>query len=280
MAIDRYYIERFLERCAGDIRGRVLEVGDAAYSERFGAGAIADQDVLHVSAGHPGATIVGDLSVEGVLPPAAFDCIILTQTLHLVYDLDAAIRQLHQSLAPGGVLLLTVPGISQIDRAEWRDTWFWAMTPLAIGRLLGEVFGLDAVDVESHGNVFAATTFRQGLALSEVPTRKLDVRDDAYPVIVAAWCACRRFGHRRYDLTRRTADRLHFPALARTARRRPSTQTLARSIAESSTASSPAAAEATRSARATAGSTGPARSVSARTQRRKATRAACGPRRS
>src|SRR6185312_2075371 len=34
--VDRYYIEGFLARHADDIRGRVLEVGDASYTHRFG----------------------------------------------------------------------------------------------------------------------------------------------------------------------------------------------------------------------------------------------------
>jgi glycosyltransferase involved in cell wall biosynthesis len=35
--VDRYYVEGFLARHASDIRGRVLEIGDASYSRRFGA---------------------------------------------------------------------------------------------------------------------------------------------------------------------------------------------------------------------------------------------------
>lgn len=189
LAIDRYYIESFLERCSSDLRGRVLEVGDATYSERFGGGAVQRQDILHVHPGNPLATIVGDISAPNVLPRSAFDCIVLTQTLHLIYDLRAAVHQLHEALKPGGVLLLTAPGISQIDRGEWGDHWFWAMTPAAVSQLLGDRFGQDNVLVEGHGNVFAATTFLQGLALSEVPTSKLDVRDEAYPVIVTARAA-------------------------------------------------------------------------------------------
>src|SRR5947207_406343 len=34
--VDRYYIERFLERHRADIRGRVLEVRDSRYTDRFG----------------------------------------------------------------------------------------------------------------------------------------------------------------------------------------------------------------------------------------------------
>lgn len=115
--IDHYYIEQFLKRNAGDIQGRVLEIGDDSYSQMFGRGRIVKQDILHVHAGNPRATIVGDLSMPGVLPEAAFDCIIFTQTLHLIYDMATAMRRLHASLRPGGVLLATVPGISQIRQA-------------------------------------------------------------------------------------------------------------------------------------------------------------------
>ncbi|MGY1681940.1 glycosyltransferase [Geodermatophilus sp. SYSU D01176] len=186
LPVDRYYIEGFLDRARAHVHGRVLEVGDAAYSERFGGDRVERQDVVHVHAGNPLATIVGDISRPGTLPRSAFDCIVLTQTLHLVWDMAAAVRELHVALKPGGVLLLTVPGISPIDRGEWGEQWYWALTPAAVRRLLGEVFGEEAVTVESHGNAYAATAFLQGLALQEVDPRKLDVLDEAYPVIVTA----------------------------------------------------------------------------------------------
>ncbi|MGY1711373.1 glycosyltransferase family 2 protein [Geodermatophilus sp. SYSU D00758] len=184
--VDRHYIEKFLERHGRDVAGRVLEVGDAAYSERFGGDRVAVQDVLHVHAGNPAATIVGDLGDPGVLPPGAFDCIVLTQTMHLVYDLRAAARQLAAALRPGGVLLVTVPGISPVDRDEWGAHWYWSLTPQALTRLLTERFAPELVSVEGFGNVYAATTFLQGLALEEVDRAKLDVADPAFPVVVAA----------------------------------------------------------------------------------------------
>src|SRR4029077_15967544 len=128
--VDRYYIEAFLAAHSGDIRGRTLEVGDDSYCRRFGK-EIVRQDVLHIAADNPGATIVGDLSVPGVLPEEAFDCLVITQTLHLVYDMHAAVAAMYRALKPGGVLLLTCPGISQVDRREWGATWFWSLTRLA-----------------------------------------------------------------------------------------------------------------------------------------------------
>jgi glycosyltransferase involved in cell wall biosynthesis len=181
--VDRYYVEAFLAAYSGDIRGRALEVGDASYCRKFGAG-ILQQDVLHVAANHPGATIVGDLSVPGVLPEGTFDCLVVTQTLHLIYDMHAAVAAMHRALKPGGVLLLTCPGISQVDRGEWGATWFWSITRPAAEHMFGDVFGAANVAVEARGNVYAAVCFLEGLAIEEVDVAKLEVFDASYPVII------------------------------------------------------------------------------------------------
>jgi SAM-dependent methyltransferase len=182
--IDRYYIEQFLARHAVDISGRVLEVGDDTYSRRFGGARVTQQDVLHVHGGNRGVTLVGDITEPGVLPNSAFDCMVLTQTLHLIYDMRAAVEKIFDALKPSGILLLTVPGISQIDRGEWRESWYWSLTTASARRLFAEVLGADAVDVESFGNVFAATAFLQGIALEEVDKTDLDFQDAAYPVTI------------------------------------------------------------------------------------------------
>jgi SAM-dependent methyltransferase len=180
--IDRFYIERFLGGHCAHIRGRALEVADPSYSERFGSG-ITHQDVLHIR-DEPGATIVGDLSSPDVLPANAFDCILLTQTLQLIYDLPAAVEQLHRALAVGGVVLATVPGVSSIDRYEWGASWFWSLTEASARRLFAAEFGEENVEISCYGNVFAATCFLQGLATEEVDQGKLAVRDAAFPLVL------------------------------------------------------------------------------------------------
>ena len=185
LPIDRYYIEGFLERSKMDIRGRVLEIGDDEYSRRYGGAAVLRQDILHVHSGNPIATIVGDLTDVDLLEPDSYDCMVLTQTLHLIFDMKLALENLHAALKPGGALLLTVPGITPVDRDEWGSSWYWSLTRAAAERLVGEVFGAENVRVEAHGNVFAATAFLHGLATQEVDREKLDIVDAAYPVIVA-----------------------------------------------------------------------------------------------
>jgi hypothetical protein len=71
----------FLAENAGDVRGRVLEVGDNAYPLRFGGVRVERSDILHVDATNSRATFIGGLARVDA-PPAAFDCTVLTQTLH------------------------------------------------------------------------------------------------------------------------------------------------------------------------------------------------------
>lgn len=115
--VDRYYIERFLAEHERDVRGQVLEFADDSYARRFGGAHVSGVDVLHLRADNPRATIVADLARGDPIPSASFDCVICTQVLKYVYDLHGGIRTLYRILKPGGVLLLTVPGIQKIDRA-------------------------------------------------------------------------------------------------------------------------------------------------------------------
>jgi SAM-dependent methyltransferase len=182
--VDRYYIENFLAQHAADIHGRVLEVGDATYTRRFGGDRVVTSDVLHVDGEAPAATIVADLSDGDHIPDDAFDAIILTQTLHLIFDFRAAVATLQRILAPGGVVLVTVPGISQIDTGEWAQTWYWSFTAQSVSRLFGEQFRPGDVTIEQHGSVLSAIAFLEGMAAGELTGRELAADDPAYPVFV------------------------------------------------------------------------------------------------
>lgn len=182
--IDRYYVEGFLARHASDVRGRVLEIGDASYTRRFGGDRVTVSDVFHVDANNPAATIVGDLTDAGHVPSGTFDCFVLTQTLQLIYDVPAALRTAYRILKPGGVLLATVPGISQISNDEWGATWYWAFTSLSARALFEEAFPKENIQVTAHGNVLAATAFLQGLATEELSERELDQSDREYEMLI------------------------------------------------------------------------------------------------
>lgn len=184
--IDRYYIESFLAENASAIRGRVLEIGDATYTKRFGGSAVEVSDVLHVTGDAPQATIVADLTDAPSIAADTFDCIILTQTLQFTYHMEATVSELQRILKPGGTVLCTVPGISQISRYDM-DRWgdYWRLTSLSARTLFETAFKSTHIDVSTYGNVFAAVAFLHGIALKEVSTDDLDVADDDYQVIVS-----------------------------------------------------------------------------------------------
>jgi SAM-dependent methyltransferase len=180
--IDRVYIERFLAKNAAHIRGQVLELEDNEYTRRYGGDRIERSHVLSVEP-NPDATIIANLEHEDALPEATFDCIILTQVLQYPFDIRRAVKNLYDALKPGGVLLVTAPGISPMEDLV---QWHWAFTAAALCRLLADRFGQDAVNVEAHGNVYVATAFLYGLAVEDLDGSAFDTDDSRYPVNVAA----------------------------------------------------------------------------------------------
>ena len=182
--IDRVYVERFVGSHADDIRGRVLEIAAPDYTSRFGT-AVETVDILMATAGNPQATIVADLSNAPHIEDARFDCAIVTQTLQFVYDVRAAMATLQRILAPNGVLLVTVPGLTKIsppEDAEFGEWWHY--TGRSARRLAEEAFGAGNVEVVTYGNVLAASGFLYGLAASDLRPEELDAHDPLYEVVV------------------------------------------------------------------------------------------------
>lgn len=194
--IDRRYIEDFLrgqagsgERVRGDIQGRVLEIGDARYTSKFGGwqgGTVSVSDVLHTDPLNSAATVIGDLTEPEALPRDTYDCVICTQVLLFIYDVHTAMRSLHRMLRPGGVLLLTVSGIAQIchpDAESWGE--YWRFTGLSVRRLAEEVFAPEDVTVRTYGNVLTAAAFLYGAAAEDLKPWELESHDPDYEVTVA-----------------------------------------------------------------------------------------------
>jgi SAM-dependent methyltransferase len=180
--VDRWYIERWLAGEAHHIRGAVLEAMDSRYTDRFGAG-VTSSHVLDLDPSNREATLVADLEQPDQFSEAAFDCIVLTQTLQYVYDLRSAVASIHRALRPGGVCLATVPLVSRLDPAVPPGGEYWRLTGAACSRLFGERFGEDNVDVSECGNARTASAFLLGLAAEELTERQLFATDRHFPIL-------------------------------------------------------------------------------------------------
>lgn len=186
--IDRHYIDRFFRAHQADFSGRVLEVQCSEYTQEFGSG-VTQCDVIDIDEKNPERTITADLTHCDVISDQTYECIVLPQTLLYVYDLSAAIRQMWRILKPGGVLLVTLPGIAKVCLPEeicvgavGED--FWRFTSASARRLFGDVFGPENVEVVAYGNVLSATAFLHGLIVEEFTADELDYRDPEYEVSI------------------------------------------------------------------------------------------------
>ncbi len=185
--VDRYYIERFLSEHRDDIKGQVLEIGDATYTRKFGGDQVSQSFVLNVMGTGSKNEIVADLQSADHLQGEMYDCIICAQTLPCIYDLEASVRTLHRLLKPGGILLATNPGCAPIH-AETMRVWgqYWRFTSLAIRRLLETRFTPQNIAIKTYGNVLVATAFVQGIAAGELSRKELDYHDPNFEVSIVS----------------------------------------------------------------------------------------------
>jgi ubiquinone/menaquinone biosynthesis C-methylase UbiE len=182
--VDRYYIEKFLEQNKQYIKGKVLEIAESTYSRKYGTD-ITSFEVLHASNDNPKATITGDLTKIETLPGNSIDCFICTQTFNFIYNFQDAIKGAYHLLKPGGVLLATVAGITQIsgyDMQRWGD--YWRFTTASAKKAFEESFNPGDITIEYYGSYYAASNFLKGLCTEELKKEYLDKKAADYPVII------------------------------------------------------------------------------------------------
>lgn len=185
--IDRFYIEKFLAAHQESVRGDVAEILGDDYTRRFGGDRVEHCDVLDIDETNTMRTITIDLVQTDSAPEDVFDCIICTQTLLLIYDYASAVRSLHKMLKPGGVLLVTIPGICQRippDMMGGSDGDWWRFTGRSAHRIFGDIFADDNVAVQTYGNVLTATAFLHGLVQEELTMDELNYQDPIYEIII------------------------------------------------------------------------------------------------
>lgn len=185
-AIDRYYIEFFLEREKVAIKGSCLELLTNDYTRRFGQNGVTRSEVLDIDRGNERATIYGDLcNLKREIPDRTFDCIILTQTLQFIDDCEAALIECRRMLSINGVLLATIPSMSRLDVASGRDADFWRFTPAGARHLFHRVYGEENTQVVGYGNVITGLGFWLGLAQKDLSAADFTTDDPDFPILVS-----------------------------------------------------------------------------------------------
>jgi SAM-dependent methyltransferase len=182
LPIDRYYIEKFLQTHFSDIKGYCLEVMNGMYTKRFGAN-VTGFEVLDVNKNNKNATIVGDLTDPATLTPNTFDCFIMTQTLPVIYDGNAVIKNSYAALKPGGVLLITAPALC---RYSPHPEDYWRFTDKSLEQLILSNSDTRNFQIEKHGNLVCSIGFMIGAASQEMKQTELDYYDERFPIVITA----------------------------------------------------------------------------------------------
>ncbi|MDP2233920.1 MAG: methyltransferase domain-containing protein [Actinomycetota bacterium] len=182
--IDRYYERRFLCENGSYIRGTVLEVGDRNSTDLYGS-KVTSVDVLDVAA-KPGVDIVADLASCPQIESDTYDCVLLTQVLHVIYDMESVVAEVHRILKPGGSVVCTMAGIAQVNRGALEDYGDrWRLTSLSASELFATSFRPDHIQVRTYGNAHSACCFMQGIPAERVNRTRIDRWEPDYQLMVA-----------------------------------------------------------------------------------------------
>jgi hypothetical protein len=181
--VDRVYIEAFLRAHRDAIHGSVLEVHDNAYTTEFGANRVSQSTVVDIDVTNPSATVIADLQRPGSLSPDSYDCIILTQTLHLLRRPGTCVENCFAGLRSGGVLLVTAPSLSRVS-PTYPAGDFWRFTKAGIAELFGRHWP-SRFRVEAFGNLRTCIAFLIGEVAEDLPDIVLDHSDARFPLTVA-----------------------------------------------------------------------------------------------
>jgi len=182
--IDRYYIDQFVARHAGDLRGVTLEVGAANYLRRFGGPNVTAVEVLDIDPANDGATVIGDLRHLDAVPDNSYECVLLVQVLSFIDDVVAAVGEAVRILRPGGTLLVTVPGMAPMDPQAPPGLESWRFTVNSLRFLFRPHFGDRDLEIASWGNVRSGIGIWVGMSQQDFRTRELDHVDPRYPCIL------------------------------------------------------------------------------------------------
>lgn len=187
LPIDRFYIEHFLQKYQLEIKGVACEVAGDEYIKKFGT-SVNRIEIMHIDPEWTKATFIGDLTKINTLPSNQINCLVLTQTLNFIYDVDLAVKGIHNMLVSGGCVLATVSGLSNISRYDM-DRWgdYWRFTDLSIRKIFEKYFQPEDIKVSIYGNVLSAVAGLQGLSAEELTTEELLFEDHDYQVTIGVY---------------------------------------------------------------------------------------------
>lgn len=182
--VDRYYLHRFLAAHRDRIAGDVLEVQNNSYTERYGR-EVRRADTFDIVPEFSPTHLCDFAHCGGVIPSAAYDCLLLPNTLQHFRELDLALAHAIRVVRPGGTILASAAGLLPLT-GDVPD--YWRMSPDGWRERLSAAWPGASLEITGHGNCLASVATQLGLALEELSPAELDVQDPRYPVLTTICC--------------------------------------------------------------------------------------------
>ncbi len=191
--IVRSYWASFLRDHQSDIRGHALEIGTNSTLRQYGSPDLARADALDLALHSPEVTVVADLSRADHLPADTYDCFVNQFTMHLIYDVEAALYHSIRILKPGGVLLVNFPCVDYyfprgLDMHTGAPLFlFWWFTPIQVDNLLRRTaLAEDDYELTIYGNLFARVAYQMNVPAEELTRQELEHVDAGHPLLLCA----------------------------------------------------------------------------------------------
>lgn len=176
--IDAYYLKDFISQEVSKSGSKILFSGSNVYSDYLKQDKNINPDNL------PFEGEEKFLSNLVNLPAESFDCIILIQILHMVYNLKTIIKTLNDLLKPNGVLYATFPGTCHHHCWEEDFTAYRVFTRISLTKIFEENFISKSIKIKTYGNVLTAAALLHGVPAAELTFKELKTVDKQYPVII------------------------------------------------------------------------------------------------
>ncbi len=189
--IVRYYWARFLQEYQSDIRGEALEIGTTATIRQYGGPALVRADAVDLTAHSHEINVVADLTRADDVPADRYACFLNQFTMHLIYDVDAALYHSIRILKPEGVLLINFPCLDYyfpdgLDMHTGAPLFmYWWFTPIQVENLLRRA-GLSHTNytIEVFGNLFTRIAYQMNMPAEELTGHELEYVDPGHPLLI------------------------------------------------------------------------------------------------
>lgn len=190
-SIVRYYWEQYLQKYQEDIQGLALEIGTTITIRRFGGEKLTQADAIDISAHSEEVTIIADLSRGDELSSNTYDCFVNQFTMHVIYDVEAALYHSIRLLKPGGVLLINFSCVDyyfpqglDMGTGEPLFLYHW-FTPISVENMLRRLNLTDTdYKLEIYGNLFTKMAYQMNMPAEELTNQELTNQDAHYPVLI------------------------------------------------------------------------------------------------